>query len=126
MVNPLITKAIETKGPQNTRTSELLYKDKGNSLSPSKTTMTAGIVRIVRKFPSSPHTSGIATLTKKACAAGVKSITLNEMGWKLQSDIRTFRTAIVFCLKGRMGRSHINRVKEGERERHEAHRTALP
>ncbi|GBL97889.1 hypothetical protein AVEN_127002-1 [Araneus ventricosus] len=66
--------------------------------------MTAGIVRIVRKLPSSPNISGRATLPKKASAADVKSITLNERGWKLQSDIRT---AIVFCL---MGRSLIDRV----------------
>ncbi|GBM76596.1 hypothetical protein AVEN_143018-1 [Araneus ventricosus] len=75
--------------------------------------MTAGIVRIVRKLPPSPNTSGRATLTKEARAAGVKSITLNERGWKFQSDIRTFRTAIViFCLKGRMGRSHIDGLKD--------------
>ncbi|GBO41396.1 hypothetical protein AVEN_131444-1 [Araneus ventricosus] len=73
--------------------------------------MTTGIVRIVRKLPSSPNTSGRATLTKKALAAGVKSITFNERGWKFQSDIRTFRTAIVVCMKGRMGRSPIDRVK---------------
>ncbi|GBM86139.1 hypothetical protein AVEN_8837-1 [Araneus ventricosus] len=66
--------------------------------------MTASIVRIVRKLPSSPNTSGRATLTKKA---RVKSITLNERRWKFQSDNRT---AIVFCLKGRMGRSRIDRV----------------
>ncbi|GBN21246.1 hypothetical protein AVEN_60930-1 [Araneus ventricosus] len=90
-------------------------KDKGNSLSPSKTTMAAGIVRIVRKLPSSPNTSGRAILTKKACTACVKSITLNERGWKCQSDIRTFRTAIVFCLKGRMRRYRIDRVKQCSR-----------
>ncbi|GBN84995.1 hypothetical protein AVEN_231497-1 [Araneus ventricosus] len=73
--------------------------------------MTAGIVLIVRKLPSSPNTSGRATLTKKTRAAGVKSITRNERGWKFQSDIRTFRTATVFCLQGRMGRSSIDRVK---------------
>ncbi|GBN12106.1 hypothetical protein AVEN_118124-1 [Araneus ventricosus] len=84
-------------------------KDKGNSLSPSKTTTTAGIVRILRKLPSSPNTSGGATLTKKAQAVGVKSITLNERGLKFQSDIRT---AIVFCLKGRMGRFRIDRIKD--------------
>ncbi|GBN31332.1 hypothetical protein AVEN_153049-1 [Araneus ventricosus] len=71
--------------------------------------MTAGIVRIVRKFPSYPSTSGRAPLSKKARAAGVKSITINETGWKFQTDIRTFRTAIVSCLKGRMGRSRIDR-----------------
>ncbi|GBM90374.1 hypothetical protein AVEN_56647-1 [Araneus ventricosus] len=74
--------------------------------------MTADIVRIVRKLPSSPNTSVRATLTMEARAAGVKSITLNERGWKFQSDIRTFRSAIVFCLKGRMGRSHIDGVKD--------------
>ncbi|GBN71530.1 hypothetical protein AVEN_219219-1 [Araneus ventricosus] len=74
--------------------------------------MTACIVRIVRKLSSSPNTSGRATRTKKARSAKVKSITLNERGLKFQSDIRTFRTAIVFCLKARMGRSHIDRIKE--------------
>ncbi|GBN92129.1 hypothetical protein AVEN_240041-1, partial [Araneus ventricosus] len=49
--------------------------------------MTAGIVRIVRKLPSSPNTSGRVTLTKKARTAGVKSITFNERRWKFQSDI---------------------------------------
>ncbi|GBN19906.1 hypothetical protein AVEN_227707-1 [Araneus ventricosus] len=49
--------------------------------------MTAGIVRIVRKLPSSPNTFGRATLSKKAPAVGVKSSTLNERGWKFQSDI---------------------------------------
>ncbi|GBM38405.1 hypothetical protein AVEN_260796-1 [Araneus ventricosus] len=73
--------------------------------------MTAAIVRIVRKLPSSPNTSGRATPTKKARAACVKSITLNKRRWKFQSDIWTFRAAIVFCLKERMGRSRINRVK---------------
>ncbi|GBM49066.1 hypothetical protein AVEN_155823-1 [Araneus ventricosus] len=71
--------------------------------------MTAGIFRIVRKLPSSPNTSGRATLTKKARAAGVKSITLNERVWKFPSDIRTFRTTIIFCLKGRMGLSRMDR-----------------
>ncbi|GBL93140.1 hypothetical protein AVEN_216489-1 [Araneus ventricosus] len=74
--------------------------------------MTVGIVRILRKLPSSPNTSGRATLTKKSIAAGVKSITLNEKGWRFQSEIRTFRTPVVFCLKGRMGRSRIDRVKQ--------------
>ncbi|GBN33971.1 hypothetical protein AVEN_130489-1 [Araneus ventricosus] len=72
--------------------------------------MTAGIVRIVRKLASYPNTSGPDIVTKKARAAGVKLITLNERRWNFQSDIRTFRTAIVFCLKGRMGRSRIDRV----------------
>ncbi|GBN30505.1 hypothetical protein AVEN_144949-1 [Araneus ventricosus] len=70
--------------------------------------MTAGIVRIVRKLPSSPNTSARATLTKKARAAGVKSNTISERKWKFQSDIRM---AIVICLKGRIGRSRIDRVK---------------
>ncbi|GBN12455.1 hypothetical protein AVEN_66485-1 [Araneus ventricosus] len=73
--------------------------------------MAVGTVRIARKLPSFPKTSGRSTLTKKARAAGVKSITLNERGWKFQSGIRTFRTAVVFCLKARMGRSRIDRVK---------------
>ncbi|GBN34821.1 hypothetical protein AVEN_51003-1 [Araneus ventricosus] len=71
--------------------------------------MTAGTVRLLRKPLSSPNTSGQAPLKKKASAAGVKSITLNEMGWKFQIGIRTFRTAIVFFLKRRMGRSRIDR-----------------
>ncbi|GBM84263.1 hypothetical protein AVEN_102013-1 [Araneus ventricosus] len=73
--------------------------------------MTAGNVRIVRKLPPSPSTSARATLTKKARAVGVKSITLYERGWKFRSDIRTFRTATVFRMKGRMERSRIDRVK---------------
>ncbi|GBO31605.1 hypothetical protein AVEN_47154-1 [Araneus ventricosus] len=77
--------------------------------------MAADIVRIVRKLTSSPNTSGRSTLTKKARAEGVKSITLNENGWKFQSDIRT---AIVFCLKGRMGRSRIDRVNITKSEKH--------
>ncbi|GBM74741.1 hypothetical protein AVEN_197986-1 [Araneus ventricosus] len=71
--------------------------------------MTAGIVRIVRKLPSSPNTSGRATLTKKARAVGVTSIALHERGWKFPSDIRA---AIAFCLKGRMGQSRIDRLKQ--------------
>ncbi|GBM22072.1 hypothetical protein AVEN_137380-1 [Araneus ventricosus] len=50
-------------------------------------------------------------LRKKAYATGVKSITLNERGRKFHSDIRTFRTVAVFCLKGRFGPSCIDRVK---------------
>ncbi|GBN69974.1 hypothetical protein AVEN_27345-1 [Araneus ventricosus] len=73
--------------------------------------MAAGVVRIVRKLFSSPNTSERATLMKKARAVGVKSITFNERGWRFQSGIRTFRMAIVFCLKGRMGHSSIDRVK---------------
>ncbi|GBO22248.1 hypothetical protein AVEN_132030-1 [Araneus ventricosus] len=77
--------------------------------------MTAGIVRTPRKLASSPNTTGRATLTKKARAVGVKSISLNERGWKFQSGIRT---AIVFCLKERMGRSRIERVNVGLRSSH--------
>ncbi|GBM60799.1 hypothetical protein AVEN_125460-1 [Araneus ventricosus] len=73
--------------------------------------MTAGIILIARKLPSSPNTSGRATLTKKARVLGVKSITLKERRWKFLNDFRTLRAAIVFCLKGRMGRSRIDRVK---------------
>ncbi|GBN19149.1 hypothetical protein AVEN_163613-1 [Araneus ventricosus] len=72
LLNPLIPKTIEIKGPQNTGTSSSSIRDKGNSLSTSKTTMTADILRIVRKFHSSPSTSERSTLTKKARAAGVK------------------------------------------------------
>ncbi|GBN61844.1 hypothetical protein AVEN_40297-1 [Araneus ventricosus] len=70
--------------------------------------MTAGTVRILRKPSFSPNSSGRATLDKKARAAGEKSITLNEREWKVRSDIRT---AIVFCLKRRLGRSRIYRVE---------------
>ncbi|GBN39065.1 hypothetical protein AVEN_106611-1 [Araneus ventricosus] len=73
--------------------------------------MTGGVVQTVRKLPCSPNTSGRATQTKEASAAGVKSIALNEREWKFQRDIRTFWTAVVFCLKGRMGRFRIDRVK---------------
>ncbi|GBN15409.1 hypothetical protein AVEN_187089-1 [Araneus ventricosus] len=41
----------------------------------------------------------------------MKSIALNDRGYKLYSDIRTFRTASVFCLYRRLGRSCIDRVK---------------
>ncbi|GBM65465.1 hypothetical protein AVEN_117311-1 [Araneus ventricosus] len=62
-------------------------------------------------MPCSPNPSGRAILTKKAPAAGVKSITLKERRWKLYSDIRTLRTSTAFCLKGPLGRSPIDRVK---------------
>ncbi|GBM25379.1 hypothetical protein AVEN_12314-1 [Araneus ventricosus] len=105
--NPLIPKATEIKGPQNTECPiSSIYK--GDLLCPSKTTMTAGIVR---KLPSSPNTSGRSTVTKKARTACVKSITNNERVRKFQSDIRSLRDFVVFCLKGRMGRSRIDRVK---------------
>ncbi|GBN94157.1 hypothetical protein AVEN_134590-1 [Araneus ventricosus] len=68
--NPLIPKATEINLKIRQRPNSSI-KDKGNSFSLSKTTMTAGIVRIIRKPPSSPNTSGRATLTKKALAAGV-------------------------------------------------------
>ncbi|GBN64198.1 hypothetical protein AVEN_11779-1 [Araneus ventricosus] len=74
--------------------------------------MRAGTVRILGKPQFSPNTSGRAFLTKKACAVCVKSITLNERVWEFQSDIRTFRTSIVFCLKERLGQSSVDRVKK--------------
>ncbi|GBN41058.1 hypothetical protein AVEN_118517-1 [Araneus ventricosus] len=80
--------------------------------------MAAGIVRIVAKLPSFPNTSGRATLTNRARTAGVKSIALNERGWKFESDTQAFRTAIVFFLKGRMGRSRIDRVNGSTRTVH--------
>ncbi|GBN04588.1 hypothetical protein AVEN_244232-1 [Araneus ventricosus] len=94
-LNPLVPKTIGTEAPQNTGTPEFLYQRQPKFTSPSKTAMRAGIVRIVRNLPSSPNTSGRATLTKKARTTGLKSITLNESGWKLQRDIRT---AAVVCL----------------------------
>ncbi|GBM68520.1 hypothetical protein AVEN_158094-1 [Araneus ventricosus] len=42
--------------------------------------MAAGIVRIVRKLPSSPNTSGRVTLTKKARAAGGNQSHLTKGG----------------------------------------------
>ncbi|GBN54276.1 hypothetical protein AVEN_39338-1 [Araneus ventricosus] len=72
----LIPKAIEIKGPQIRERPITCIKDKGNSLS----TITAGIVRVVRKLPSSPNTSGRATLTKKAHAAVVKQSHLTKGG----------------------------------------------
>ncbi|GBN81697.1 hypothetical protein AVEN_38950-1 [Araneus ventricosus] len=45
--------------------------------------MTAGIVRIVRKLPSSPNTSGRATRTKKARIAGMKSNTFVSTYWPI-------------------------------------------
>ncbi|GBM34069.1 hypothetical protein AVEN_225596-1 [Araneus ventricosus] len=89
------------------------FKGKGNSLPPLKTTMAADTVRILR-IPFSPlftNPSGGATLRKKAYAAGVKLIILNERVWNFYSDIRTFRTTAVFCLKGRFGPSRNDRVK---------------
>ncbi|GBL66756.1 hypothetical protein AVEN_110985-1 [Araneus ventricosus] len=80
----------------------------GNSLPLSKTAMTAGTLRILRTCSPSP--SGRATLTKKARAAGVKSITPNERGRKLHGDIRM---STVFCLKGR---SRVDRVKRSGRQ----------
>ncbi|GBO42511.1 hypothetical protein AVEN_97064-1 [Araneus ventricosus] len=65
--------------------------------------MTAGTVRILGKPSFSPNPSGRAILTKKECAAGEKSITLNE-------GVEISETAIVFCLKRRLGRSRIDRV----------------
>ncbi|GBL89409.1 hypothetical protein AVEN_225919-1 [Araneus ventricosus] len=107
--------AIGIKKPQNTATSELLYQRYGQFASLLKTRMTGGTGRILRKPSFSPSASERATLTKKARAAGVKAITFNERGWKRQSDMQTFRTAIVFCLKGRMGRSRIDRVNRVNR-----------
>ncbi|GBN05371.1 hypothetical protein AVEN_124282-1 [Araneus ventricosus] len=72
LFNHLIPKAIEIKDLKIQERPSSSIKDKGNSLSPSKPTRTAGIVRIVRKLPSSPNTYGRSTLTKKARAAGVK------------------------------------------------------
>ncbi|GBN52378.1 hypothetical protein AVEN_258125-1 [Araneus ventricosus] len=46
----------------------------------SKTTLTAGTVRISRKSSFSANPSGRATLTKKVCSAGEKPIALNERG----------------------------------------------
>ncbi|GBM38507.1 hypothetical protein AVEN_24598-1 [Araneus ventricosus] len=86
-------------------------KGKGNSLPPSKSRRTVGTVRVLRSPPSSSQNpTGRATLTKKACPAGVKSIALNEREWTFHSDFRTFWTTAVFCLKGRLGRSRIDRV----------------
>ncbi|GBL82475.1 hypothetical protein AVEN_252602-1 [Araneus ventricosus] len=72
--------------------------------------MTAGTVPILRLPPLFPNPSGGATLRKKAYAAGVKSVTLKGRVWKFHSDIPTFRTAAVFCLKGRFGPFRIDRV----------------
>ncbi|GBM26827.1 hypothetical protein AVEN_32078-1 [Araneus ventricosus] len=69
LLNPLISNAFKIKGPENRERPSSSIKDKRNSLSPSGTTMTAGIVRIVKRLPSSRNTCGRATLTKKACAA---------------------------------------------------------
>ncbi|GBO46562.1 hypothetical protein AVEN_208066-1 [Araneus ventricosus] len=64
-----------------------------------------------KKNPFSPNPSGRATLTKKARAVGERSITFNERGWKFRCDIQALRTAIVFCLKRRLGRSRMDRVQ---------------
>ncbi|GBM85074.1 hypothetical protein AVEN_109374-1 [Araneus ventricosus] len=73
--------------------------------------MAAGTVQILRIPSFPPNPSERAALKKKALAAGVKSMTLNDGRWRFDSDIRTFRTGTVFCLKGRFGRSGIDRVK---------------
>ncbi|GBM89360.1 hypothetical protein AVEN_59469-1 [Araneus ventricosus] len=101
---------IGTEGSQITGTPEFSFKYKRNSLLLSKTTMTAGTVRILR-FPPFPKSNRTSHSTRKAHFVGVQSITLNERGRKFYSDIRTFRTAAVFCLKGRLGRSSIDRDK---------------
>ncbi|GBO30627.1 hypothetical protein AVEN_252637-1 [Araneus ventricosus] len=60
-------------------------EDKENPLSPSKTTMTSGTVRI-QSLPSFiPNPYGGAMLRKKTDAVGVNSITLNERSWKFHS-----------------------------------------
>ncbi|GBN56601.1 hypothetical protein AVEN_177815-1 [Araneus ventricosus] len=63
--NPLIPKTIGIEEPKNTGTPEFLFQRKGKFTSPSKTTMTASIVRILRKPHFSPNPSKKATLTKK-------------------------------------------------------------
>ncbi|GBM46420.1 hypothetical protein AVEN_256393-1 [Araneus ventricosus] len=97
----MIPKAIEIKGPQNTGTSEFLYERSHRNHNDSWHCPNC------KKTPLFPEHNGRTTLTNKALAVCVKSI---ERMSKFQSDIRT---AIVFCLKGRMGRSRIDRVNGG-------------
>ncbi|GBN61798.1 hypothetical protein AVEN_198906-1 [Araneus ventricosus] len=75
--------------------------------------MAAVTARILRKLTFSPNPSGRVTLTKKAYAGGLKSITLYERVRQFHGDIRTFGTATVFCLRRRLGRSRIVTVKNG-------------
>ncbi|GBN36561.1 hypothetical protein AVEN_122747-1 [Araneus ventricosus] len=111
--NPLIPKIVRIDGRQNTGTFRVsLLKVREIPFPSSKTTMTAGTVRILRKPSFSPNPSGGATLKKKVSAAGEKAITLNEKGWKFRSNIQTSRKAIVFCFKRRLGRFRIDRVNQ--------------
>ncbi|GBM91499.1 hypothetical protein AVEN_99830-1 [Araneus ventricosus] len=86
-IKPLIPKTIGTERPQKTGTPEFFksHNDSWNFPNSKKTLHFANI-------------SGRTTLTKKVCAAGGKSITVNERWWKLYRDTRMFRTSAVVCL----------------------------
>ncbi|GBM06171.1 hypothetical protein AVEN_218830-1 [Araneus ventricosus] len=108
-INPLIPKTVGIERPQDTETPLFLFQRYPKFTSPLKNRNDSWHSRNSKKIPYSPNPSGRAILTKKACTAGVKSITLNDIGWKLHSDIRT---ATVLCLSRRLGRSRIDRVKK--------------
>ncbi|GBO24218.1 hypothetical protein AVEN_204983-1, partial [Araneus ventricosus] len=95
LFNPLIPKTIRIEGHQNTGTSQFLFQRYPKFTCPLKNRNDSSHSRNYKKTFYSPNPSGRAILTKDTCAAGVKSITFNDRGWKLYSDIRT---ATVFFL----------------------------
>ncbi|GBM51421.1 hypothetical protein AVEN_143496-1 [Araneus ventricosus] len=97
--NPLIPKTIGIEVPQNTGASQFLFQ-RYPKFTSSLTTRNGNwhSRNYSKKTPYSPKPSARAILTKKACAEGVKSITLNDRGWKLHSDIQMIRTAAIFYL----------------------------
>ncbi|GBN78836.1 hypothetical protein AVEN_91382-1, partial [Araneus ventricosus] len=102
--NPLIPKTIGIEGPQNTgKLNSSSFKDMVNHF-PSQITQWQQHC-LNSKNPLFPK-SIFASLSNEESA-----ITFNERRWKFPNDIRTFRTAVVFCLKERFGRSRIDRVK---------------
>ncbi|GBN84217.1 hypothetical protein AVEN_232082-1 [Araneus ventricosus] len=96
--NPLIPKTIRIEGPQITGTPQFLFQRYPKFIFLFKNWNDIWHTRNSKKPPYSPTPTGRAILTKKACAEFVKSIALNDRRWKLHSEIRTFRTAAVFCL----------------------------
>ncbi|GBN61078.1 hypothetical protein AVEN_107601-1 [Araneus ventricosus] len=82
--NPLLPKTRDLKIQERPSSP---FKGNQISLPPQKPAMTAGTFQILRKPLYSPDASGRATLTTKVCAVGVKSIPLNERGWKFHRDI---------------------------------------
>ncbi|GBL99671.1 hypothetical protein AVEN_249722-1 [Araneus ventricosus] len=73
--------------------------------------MTAGTVIILRKPSFSPNPSGRATLTKKVCAEGQKSITLNESGMEISQRYSYVSDGHRILLEETFGRFRIDRVE---------------